>query len=234
MQMKFSVGIPVCALLCTTALSNAHAESKTDDYLFSLTGNVGVHSDYVFRGNSLTDNGSTPAVSGGLDFNHKDTNWYGGVWTSNSSELTEVNVYTGVGVIDQDYALDFGVIAYLFPQQADAGSNTDRVEAFVGVQFPYVEIYNWYQPDDRQLYSEINLNFPLTSKLAIGLHLGRNTDLENDASNPVEEQTDATLSLSYDGWSLKLTATDDSDKNPRLYVNKVWRHDLLEDIADAL
>lgn len=219
-------------LVISSMLTVAQADSR-DDFLFSFEGNVGIHSDYVFRGNSLTNNGSTPAVSGGLDFQHKASNWYGGMWTSNSEKLNEVNIYTGVGVIDADFALDFGAIAYLFPQQADVGKNEDRVEVFAGIQFPYVEFYGWYQPEDRQLYAEANFSYAITPKLAVGLHLGGSLDLENDAAKPVEEQFDGNISLSFDGWSVKVSATDDSDKNPRVYVSKVWRHDLLEDIADA-
>lgn len=54
----------------------------------SLTGNVGVVSQYVFRGLSQTD--GKPAVQGGFDYAHA-SGFYLGTWLSNISWFTDQN-----------------------------------------------------------------------------------------------------------------------------------------------
>src|SRR3954467_12052526 len=52
---------------------------------FTFTGNIGIFSQYVFRGVSQTN--EKPAVQGGFDLAHK-SGLYGGTWVSNISWLS--------------------------------------------------------------------------------------------------------------------------------------------------
>ena len=54
----------------------------------SLTGNVGVVSQYIFRGLSQTD--GKPAIQGGFDYAHS-SGFYVGTWLSNISWFTDQN-----------------------------------------------------------------------------------------------------------------------------------------------
>src|SRR5471030_2366862 len=53
---------------------------------YTLTGNFGFFSQYIFRG--LTQSGRKPAAQGGFDFAH-ESGFYAGTWASNISWLKE-------------------------------------------------------------------------------------------------------------------------------------------------
>lgn len=71
--------------LAQTAASAAPA-APTSPHTFS--GNVGLVSDYVFRG--LTQTNGKPAIQGGLDYSHA-SGIYAGTWASNISWFTDQN-----------------------------------------------------------------------------------------------------------------------------------------------
>ena len=62
---------------------------------YTLTGNVGIFSQYIFRG--LTQTGRKPALQGGFDFAH-ESGFYLGTWASNISWLKE-NATTAAGAV---------------------------------------------------------------------------------------------------------------------------------------
>src|SRR5450631_2027932 len=53
---------------------------------YTLTGNFGLFSQYIFRG--LSQTGHQPAAQGGFDFAH-ESGFYAGTWASNISWLRE-------------------------------------------------------------------------------------------------------------------------------------------------
>src|SRR5690349_14450604 len=55
-----------------------------------LTANVGLFSEYIFRGISQT--GGKPAVQGGFDYAHS-SGFYAGTWASNISWLEDFGQY---------------------------------------------------------------------------------------------------------------------------------------------
>ena len=52
----------------------------------TFTGNVGLFSQYIFRG--LTQTNRKPAIQGGFDYAH-ESGFYAGVWASNISWITD-------------------------------------------------------------------------------------------------------------------------------------------------
>ena len=64
------------AALAAPAFAQDAAEEESGPFSF----NIGVVSDYAFRGVSQTNEG--PAFQGGVDFSH-DSGFYAGVWASN-------------------------------------------------------------------------------------------------------------------------------------------------------
>lgn len=84
----------VLAALCGSALSAATtsfaqtAESKSPH---TVTANVSLVSDYVFRG--LTQTNGKPALQGGVDYAHA-SGFYVGTWLSNISWFTDQNANT--------------------------------------------------------------------------------------------------------------------------------------------
>ena len=108
-----------------------------------LTGNLGLTSDYRFRGVSQTQN--APAVQGGMDYAHK-SGLYVGNWNSSVSS----QVYTaGAGLESDLYAgykkeivkgitVDVGSYNYFYPRattSARTGSNFDTYEGYVGLGY---------------------------------------------------------------------------------------------------
>src|SRR4051812_5965588 len=73
-----AIGLPVVAIAQTTASATAE---PTPDHIF--TGNVGLFSEYRFRGISQTF--GKPAIQGGFDYTHA-SGVYLGNWNSNISQ----------------------------------------------------------------------------------------------------------------------------------------------------
>ena len=99
------------------------SEAKAQD----VSANVAVTSDYVFRGVSQTQ--ENPALSAGVDLT--GSGFYAGGWASNvdfgDDTDAEVDLYAGYRPEVAGYALDFGVIGYLYAGQPD-GADYDYVE----------------------------------------------------------------------------------------------------------
>jgi len=94
----------------------------------TFTGNVGIASEYLYRG--LAQTAGKPALQGGFDYAHS-SGFYAGVWGSNiswlenantSSASLEIDVYGGFkGSITDDFGFDLGVLTYNYPGKLTAG-----------------------------------------------------------------------------------------------------------------
>lgn len=121
------------AILALAGFTAAHAQ---------VTGNLGLTSDYRFRGISQSQN--APAVQGGVDYSHS-SGLYVGNWNSSVSSQVYTN---GAGVESDLYAgykkdvykgitIDVGSYNYFYPRATvnGTGSNFDTYEAFAGVGY---------------------------------------------------------------------------------------------------
>ena len=113
-----------------------------------VTGNLGLTSDYRFRGVSQSQN--APAVQGGIDYAHS-SGLYIGNWNSSvSSQLytngsgVESDLYAGYKKdIYKGLTLDVGSYNYFLPRAtttAKTGSNYDTYEGFVGLGYGPVSV----------------------------------------------------------------------------------------------
>lgn len=125
------------ALFAFVGFSAAHAQ---------LTANLGLASDYRFRGISQTQNG--PAIQGGIDYAH-ESGLYIGNWNSSVSSQLYTN---GAGVESDLYAgwkkdvykgitVDVGSYNYFYPQ-ATNGTNPsfNTTELYAGVGYGPIAI----------------------------------------------------------------------------------------------
>jgi uncharacterized protein (TIGR02001 family) len=127
------------------------AQAKPD---YSLSANLGIASNYIFRGISQT--GGKPAVQGGFDFAH-DSGFYAGTWLSNISWLEDFNAYTHSSlewdfyggfkrnIGDTDFYYDLSTIYYYYPGSTNPGvtsANTWELAAAFGWKFLGVK-YSW-------------------------------------------------------------------------------------------
>ena len=98
-------GLVASAFLAGTALAQTPAAAPAAAPAapaapYTLTGNVGLFSQYIFRG--LTQTNRQPALQGGFDFAH-ESGFYLGTWASNISWLRE-NFSTPPATITGQYA----------------------------------------------------------------------------------------------------------------------------------
>lgn len=99
----------------------------------TLTGNLGLFSEYRFRGIAQTF--GQPAIQGGFDYSHA-SGWYAGNWNSNVNEGAgfpagniEMDFYGGWKNTWGDWGLDVGAIHYAYPG-SDANAATGTSAAF--------------------------------------------------------------------------------------------------------
>jgi hypothetical protein len=97
--------------------------------------NIGVVSDYLFRGVSQTRGGA--ALQGGVDYSHS-SGLYAGIWASTitwvkdayGSGSTEIDYYGGYknSFGGSDFTYDIGAIAYTYPGKGNAipGTNVNH------------------------------------------------------------------------------------------------------------
>lgn len=86
-----------------------------------VSANVGVVSNYFFRGVTQTDDSA--AVQGGLDYAH-ESGFYAGTWGStvdfNDGTSYELDLYAGYGGSIGNLGYDVGYVYYAYPDADDA------------------------------------------------------------------------------------------------------------------
>jgi uncharacterized protein (TIGR02001 family) len=183
-----------------------------------VTGNLGLTSDYRFRGISQSQN--APAVQGGVDYTHS-SGLYIGNWNSSVSSQVFTN---GAGVESDLYAgwkkdiykgltLDVGSYNYFYPRAtttAGTGSNFDTYEAFVGLGYGPVSakysrtLGNGYFGTANAKgseYFQADVAYPISgSKFSVLAHVGR-TNVAN-SSNLDYNDYNAGIGYDLEGWQL--------------------------------
>jgi len=129
MFMKYPIA---CALLSLASVSPALAQEEPAGPV-TVSGSVGLVSDYRFRGVSQTDKGM--AVQGGITLTH-ESGLYAGTWASNlagwgtfGGSNMELDLFAGYAVpLGENVTLDVGLTWYMYPSGADT---TDFAEPYV-------------------------------------------------------------------------------------------------------
>ncbi|OYW28550.1 MAG: hypothetical protein B7Z44_08005 [Caulobacter sp. 12-67-6] len=172
--------IALASAAATVALSGAAMAQDTLD----LSYNVGVASDYVFRGVSNTQ--EDPQIFGGVDASYGIG--YAGVWASNvdfgtDDPSVEIDLYAGVKPTVGDTALDFGIVYYGYVD--DKGATPGQysyVELKAAASRPLgpatVGLSMFYSPEfpfesGKAFYYEVNGALPLMDKLTLSGALGQ-------------------------------------------------------------
>ncbi|MTW20337.1 TorF family putative porin [Allochromatium palmeri] len=202
-----------------------------------ISANIGVVSNYIWRGQSQTNNG--PAIQGGLDYAH-ESGFSAGTWVSNvdfdDDTNYELDVYGGFGgSINDDLSYEFNLIYYGYPDGRDLdfseiGASTTYKWLTAGIAYT---IYG--QGDDADgvdngqanyiegdLYYHVSLDFELPYELGLSLRGGyydfRYNDGGNDyghwgASISREAGDFGTFSFNYDQ-----IGRDTYDDDPKIWV----------------
>lgn len=226
MNLKSKSALVLITLLSTGTAVMAQTKAPEPDYTLSY--NVGVVSDYRFRGISQTS--FKPALQGGVDFSHK-SGLYLGVWGSNvnwvrafslaNDGALEIDVYGGYkGSIGGSLGYDLGFITYNYPG-SNAATNAYTAEVYGALTYNIVTVkysqavtnFVANASSAGSSYLEVAATFDLGNGFSLTPHVGKQT-VPNQAANA--DYTDFSLSLGKDfgnGLSAFLTvySTDADD-----------------------
>jgi uncharacterized protein (TIGR02001 family) len=194
----------------------------------SFTANVGLFSEYIFRG--IAQTGGNPAIQGGFDYAHA-SGFYAGTWASNISWLEDFGAYHRSSVEwdvyggyrnnfpGSDFFYDLGAYGYLYPGSRNPGvADADTWELYgalgwkwASVKFSYsLTDYFGARPDasqrktDGTWYIDASATYPIgETGFAILAHVGH-LDVRHDGS----DSDLATLGkVSYTDWKFGASYT---------------------------
>jgi uncharacterized protein (TIGR02001 family) len=204
------------ALAAASVVPSAYAAEQSPH---TLTGNVGLYSQYVFRGLAQTD--ADPALQGGFDYSHA-SGLYLGTWASNISWIRDYAAYSSGGSMEwdfyggfkgtfgkSDFGFDVGLLQYWYPGDAIAGGvKADTLEFYAALSWKWLSAKYSQSLDNKTFgiqnsrgtwYLDLTANIPVTDKFSIQAHWGRqeykgsNAGVSNDSV------------ASYDDWKLGVT-----------------------------
>jgi uncharacterized protein (TIGR02001 family) len=197
----------------------------------TLTGNVGLYSQYVFRG--LTQTNREPAVQGGFDYAHR-SGLYAGTWASNISWLRDGGAYNAGGSMEWDFyggwkptwgdfTFDIGTLYYWYPGDANTPANplnpkADTWEIYGGAAWRWLSAKYSHSIDNKTFavldssgtrYLDLTATVPLgeLSKPLTGFtfiaHWGKQKYSGTDPRTAAVGSNDALYS--YEDWKIGLT-----------------------------
>ena len=192
----------------------------------SVSSNVGLYSDYLFRGISQTG-GSKPALQGGIDYSHA-SGLYVGVWGSNISWVSdaggvtfprstsaaslEVDTYIGFGSsIAEDVNYDVGFLRYNYPGVYAAGATkADTNEIYGAIGWKWLALkYSRSLSDTFGVSNASGSNYiDLTVSYAIedsGITLGAHYGQQKYKGSTADASVAAGADPSYSDYSLSVS-----------------------------
>src|SRR5688572_6828990 len=185
----------IIAGLTAAALGTGLAPAQAADAPaspYTLTGNVGLYSQYIFRG--LTQTNREPALQGGIDYSHS-SGFYAGTWGSNVSWLRDNFSYLSGGSLEldfyggykwsfaPDFTLDLGTLYYWYPgDPAPFALKADAWEVYAGLSWKWLSAKYSYAianknfqlaDSDGSWYLDLSANVPIgTTGITLMAHWG--------------------------------------------------------------
>lgn len=194
---------------------------SAQDSAHNFTGNVTLASDYLFRGQSQTDN--NPTIQGGFDYAH-ESGLYVGTWASNISFAggLELDWYGGFTGEYNGFTYDLTGVYYQYPSSGD-GNGADYwevgpsvsytfggdFEPTLGVGFMYSDDFSYNSGESWWTYADFNVVLP--NDFGLGLHIGNQTiDLPAVWGTPswVEYNASLTKAIGPYTFGVKVSDTD--------------------------
>ena len=192
-----------------------------EDSAYTITGNVGLFSQYVFRG--ITQTNEESAVQGGFDVTHS-SGLYAGLWGSNISWISdfeqsdggnslELDLYAGYrnSIGETGIGYDLGGIYYWYPGDTLNDFNPDSAEIYgaltykwAGAKISYsLNNYFGYEGNTASsdssgtLYYDLYANIPVAETgVTVNLHYGI-LNVSHDLDSPSQ--------VSYNDWKIAAT-----------------------------
>jgi uncharacterized protein (TIGR02001 family) len=195
----------------------------------TITGNVGLFSQYIFRG--LTQTNRQPALQGGFDYSHS-SGVYVGTWASNISWLKDGGQYKDGGSLEMDiyggykgtfgktdFTYDAGLLYYWYPGSVANGSvygltpspkaNTTELYGAFGWKFVTLKYSHGIDkktfgvPNSRNTnYIDLTADVPVgETGLTVNLHYGRQSYKGSNPQYPSAAAPRSNSSVfSYSDW----------------------------------
>jgi uncharacterized protein (TIGR02001 family) len=222
--MKLKLAVLLSTLVASGA---ALAQAATPDYTLSY--NVGVVTDYRYRG--ISQSRLKPALQGGADFAHS-SGFYLGTWASTIKWIkdgggdakVEVDLYGGYKFNAGPVAMDVGVLRYLYPSSS-LGVNPDTTEIYAaGTWGPATLKYSHavtnlfgFADSKGSGYLDLSATFDLGNGWSVIPHIGHQKVKNNGAFS----YTDYSVTVAKDLGSglVASLAVVDTDNNNYLAPN---------------
>ena len=197
------------------------ADAAAETPAYTIAYNVGLYSQYIFRG--LTQTANKPAIQGGVDFTHS-SGFYLGSWASNVSWLEdakqggagfgydnsslELDIYGGYRGAMKDVSYDVGLLQYVYPGSPVAGAaRAETTEVYGALGYKWVSAKLSVAVSDKVFanrdaagtyYADITANYPLTETITVTAHVGRQeySGSPSGVSNDLYSYTDWKLGAS--------------------------------------
>ncbi len=176
-----------------------------------LTGNIGVTSNYMWRGQTQT--GDLSAVSGGVDY-ATDFGLYAGTWVSDlggAANGQEQDLYVGYGFDAGPVSLDAGFISYLNTPLGSASSS----EVYVNASYSMFSAGVAVDAANKNTYISLGAEFEVKKDLSAGLTIG-----SNDANGTTYTHT--TLNLSKGDFAVAVDKTDQAGAAGNVRFTVSW------------
>ncbi|MEQ1603103.1 MAG: TorF family putative porin [Methylophilaceae bacterium] len=235
--------LPVTVLAADAAPAEAAAtpaapaaEAKSDH---TFTYNIGLYSQYVFRG--LTQTQENVAVQGGADYSHS-SGFYAGTWASNVSWLGDTGNYDGASIewdiyggyrntiLDTGIGYDVGLLQYVYPginRRNPAAIDPFTSEVYAALSYRWITGKVSVVANNNAFaignargswYAEGNANVPIDdfgftkdTGVTLNFHVGHQEFEGSDASGVANSK------YSYTDWKLGATKSWSNGINVGFY-----------------
>jgi len=183
-------------LISVPAFADAPAAAPAPEY--TLTANVGIVSQYIYRG--ITQTARNPAIQGGFDFAHSN-GFYIGTWGSSISWVSdnfkamgateasagmEWDIYGGYKGKAGPLDFDVGALQYYYPGRYDLAGTTGMVKPntteiygalskdWLSFKASYVVSNGLFGVDkaDGSYYLDLSANYPIVDTWTLNAHVG--------------------------------------------------------------
>jgi len=224
-KLKKTQKLVVAALALSGA---AFAQTKAPEPDYTLSYNVGVVTDYRYRG--ISQSRLNPALQGGIDFAHK-SGFYLGTWASTIQWIKdaggdaplEIDIYGGYKGQAGPVGYDVGFLTYQYPNHSLPISPVTNEIYAAGTFGPATLKYSHsvsnlfgFADSKNSGYLDLSANFDLGTGWSVTPHVGH----QKVANNGAFSYTDYSLTLGKDfGNGLSASAAVvGTDANKTLYV----------------
>lgn len=182
MNTALKTGLLAAAMTLSTPFV-AFAEESSNPLPGTVTGNIAITNNYIFRGVSQTFNNA--AVQGGLDWD-TGMGFHAGTWASSvnfndgNAATTELDLYAGYGGKVDNFSYDLGFTYYWYPGAPGAlNYNLWEVYGKAGYDFGVASLtaYVAYTPENfgntgDATYTNLSFGIPVADMFSVSGGVG--------------------------------------------------------------